>query len=161
MGKSDFKDPSKLGITQVSHVDGPCLKIYIYRAKNLVAADKNGLSDPYVDIRCGGWRTKTRVIRKTLNPKWNTFVIFPIEHPKGYINTDEDLINFQIYDKDSLGKQKIGNYDLHLNRLNDDGSEFKKTAKLRDVETGTLTFGIEKCNSFDNEAEHVFTSSSE
>ena len=44
-------------------------------AQNLVAMDKNGLSDPFVEIKLDGGKvkkhSKTSVKKKCLNPVWN------------------------------------------------------------------------------------------
>ena len=52
--------------------EGSWLEVTIFEAKNLPAADDNGLSDPYVEINLGGDSSsrKTVVRKKTLNPRW-------------------------------------------------------------------------------------------
>lgn len=47
------------------------LTITIKQAYDLMAADSNGLSDPYVIVRCGKQELKTKVVEKNLNPIWN------------------------------------------------------------------------------------------
>ena len=61
--------------TQISH-------FLVIAAKDLVSADKNGLSDPYVKAKIipeaedGEAKYKTKTCRKNLNPEFNeTFVI--------------------------------------------------------------------------------------
>ena len=36
----------------------------------LLAADSNGLADPYAKLRVGGVKKTSRVIKKTLEPVW-------------------------------------------------------------------------------------------
>ena len=53
------------------------LTVRIARARDLRAADPNGLSDPYVILRvgeCAPWRSE--IVRKTLNPNWSAAAIF-------------------------------------------------------------------------------------
>ena len=47
------------------------LKVTIKHANGLMAADSNGLSDPYVAVHAGGITKKSKVIPKTLDPTWN------------------------------------------------------------------------------------------
>ena len=47
------------------------LKVTIKHANGLMAADSNGLSDPYVAVHAGGFAKKSKVIPKTLDPVWN------------------------------------------------------------------------------------------
>merc|ERR1712087_163373 len=48
------------------------LRAYIYQARNLPAADSNGLSDPYVVMRLAGKMARIPTKKKTLNPIWHT-----------------------------------------------------------------------------------------
>jgi hypothetical protein len=47
------------------------LRVTLKNAKNLLSADSNGLSDPYVVAVGGGVKTHSKPIRKTLNPVWD------------------------------------------------------------------------------------------
>lgn len=73
----------------------------LIRARNLIAADSNGYSDPYVVARLRGsrlqaWRSPTRW--KTLNPDWDAVHEFP-----GYLS---DLASYplelKLYDYDTF-----------------------------------------------------------
>ena len=83
------------------------LNIQIIEAKDLLANDSNGFSDPYViipDKQTGifnvkGKGFKTHTIKKTLNPVWNeTFSI--ICNPK--ISPD---IKLEVYDYNFITKE--------------------------------------------------------
>jgi hypothetical protein len=55
---------------------------HVYMGRSLPSADPNGLSDPYVEIYCGGSKVVTSVRPETLNPVWHenlkVKVILPI-----------------------------------------------------------------------------------
>ncbi|KAJ7538397.1 hypothetical protein O6H91_11G046200 [Diphasiastrum complanatum] len=46
------------------------IELVVLEARNLVAADWGGTSDPYVTVRYGNLKKRTKVIYKTLNPHW-------------------------------------------------------------------------------------------
>ncbi|GAA5841649.1 hypothetical protein JCM3766R1_006800 [Sporobolomyces carnicolor] len=58
----------------LSEGDAPLgtLVIQVQAARNLVAKDRNGLSDPYVVIRYGNHRVTSPTAYKTLNPVWSS-----------------------------------------------------------------------------------------
>eukprot|EP00277_Geminigera_cryophila_P008868 CAMPEP_0179406596 /NCGR_PEP_ID=MMETSP0799-20121207/986_1 /TAXON_ID=46947 /ORGANISM="Geminigera cryophila, Strain CCMP2564" /LENGTH=68 /DNA_ID=CAMNT_0021177685 /DNA_START=70 /DNA_END=273 /DNA_ORIENTATION=+ len=47
------------------------LRVSLVRAKNLVAKDKGGTSDPFVRVWSRGVMHETQVKTKTLAPEWN------------------------------------------------------------------------------------------
>lgn len=50
------------------------LHVSVVKAKDLIAADAGGTSDPYVRIHVGreiANGKKTQVVKKSLNPEWN------------------------------------------------------------------------------------------
>lgn len=55
------------------------LTVNLVRAKDLVAADRGGASDPYFVFRVNGKEVyKSEVIKKTLNPEYNESFVVPI-----------------------------------------------------------------------------------
>ncbi|KAJ3307445.1 hypothetical protein HDV03_000093 [Kappamyces sp. JEL0829] len=54
------------------------VKIKIFGCRNLTAKDKNGTSDPYVQVRLGRQKQTTRVVPKNLNPSWMQEFTFQI-----------------------------------------------------------------------------------
>jgi len=54
------------------------LKIEVIEARNLAPKDTNGTSDPYVTIKFGKKRYKTKVVKRTLNPHWGESFTIPI-----------------------------------------------------------------------------------
>ncbi|XP_010549122.1 PREDICTED: extended synaptotagmin-1 [Tarenaya hassleriana] len=53
------------------------IELVLVEARDLVAADLRGTSDPYVRVHYGDKKQSTKVIYKTLNPKWNQTMEFP------------------------------------------------------------------------------------
>lgn len=64
--------PPKLSNTMRKYEDDPRVGITVtlISGQGLLAADSNGLSDPYCILRLGNSRKKSRVIPMTLNPVW-------------------------------------------------------------------------------------------
>ena len=93
------------------------LTIRVVEAKDLMAADLNGKSDPYVKIKdvpgLVGKGAKTKVIKKTLNPVWNE----DFEFFFGYKTV---CLRFQVYDYDRIGDHdQIGKAFLPVQTLFD------------------------------------------
>lgn len=76
------------------------LYISVLKAKDLIAADSGGTSDPYVRMHVGNEMAngkKTKVITKTLNPEWNEHFEFNIREKQR-----KDMLTIQVFDKVSL-----------------------------------------------------------
>jgi len=74
------------------------LQVVALEARDLQAADSGGTSDPFAVAHVGGVKPiKTKVIKKTLCPKWNETLKMTL--PAG---TDEPL-KIQVYDHDQFG----------------------------------------------------------
>ncbi|XP_051222670.1 uncharacterized protein [Lolium perenne] len=54
-----------------SKVEAGWIELVIIEARDLVAADLRGTSDPYVRVHYGNNKKRTKVIYKTLSPQWN------------------------------------------------------------------------------------------
>jgi Ca2+-dependent lipid-binding protein len=86
-----------------TQVVGANLTIGIVCAKDLMSADSNGLSDPFVDIvdKNSGKKTKvkTKTIYKSLNPTWSETFSF------SYPNLAPEQLTFKlnILDFDRIG----------------------------------------------------------
>ena len=52
------------------------LTVHVQSARDLIAADSNGLSDPYVIVKAGKQTKRSKYIAKTLNPTWNQNLVF-------------------------------------------------------------------------------------
>ncbi|CAI9270252.1 unnamed protein product [Lactuca saligna] len=58
------------------------LLVRVIEAKNLPAIDPNGSIDPYVKLKLGSQRFKTKVVKKCLNPSWCDEFSFKVEDLK-------------------------------------------------------------------------------
>ena len=90
------------------------LKVMVSHAYGLEAADLNGFSDPYVILQSGGYRKKTTVINKTLEPAW--MEAFEMD---GLL---DDFVASGLYlevrDWDPVGSDDmLGNLTVHLEEL--------------------------------------------
>ncbi|XP_057472907.1 uncharacterized protein LOC130761430 isoform X1 [Actinidia eriantha] len=53
------------------------IELVLIEARDLVAADIRGTSDPYVRVHYGSMKRRTKVMYKTLNPQWHQTLEFP------------------------------------------------------------------------------------
>ncbi|KAI3976577.1 hypothetical protein MKX01_008435 [Papaver californicum] len=53
------------------------IELVIIEARDLIAADLRGTSDPYVRVHYGNLKKRTKVTYKTLTPQWNQTLEFP------------------------------------------------------------------------------------
>ncbi|XP_074652176.1 uncharacterized protein LOC141906731 isoform X3 [Tubulanus polymorphus] len=88
------------------------LELNIIKAKDLVAKDKNGLSDPFCVVKIGKEKKfQTTVKKKTLNPVWDEWVTMQL--PK-----DDETLEIVVWDRDPLFmKDFIGTLTLTLDEL--------------------------------------------
>ncbi|KAJ5072170.1 c2 domain-containing protein [Anaeramoeba ignava] len=88
------------------------VKFDIIRGIGIPPADKNGLSDGYIVLKCVTSSFKTKVVSKTLNPIWkDSFEIIdsPQELKKAYL---------ELFDADKMTTDdRIGHITLHLHEL--------------------------------------------
>ncbi|KAF5730367.1 hypothetical protein HS088_TW20G00740 [Tripterygium wilfordii] len=53
------------------------IELVLVEARDLIAADIRGTSDPYVRVHYGNLKRRTKVMFKTLNPQWHQTLEFP------------------------------------------------------------------------------------
>lgn len=100
------------------------LVVRIISAENLLAADSNGFSDPFVQISCGKHKKKTQTKMRTRDPVWGENFAFDIW-------TIKDKIELDVFDWDA-----VGNNDL-LGR---------KTVSLTDIFVHGVAKSDAQCN---------------
>ncbi|CAN4079884.1 unnamed protein product [Withania somnifera] len=83
------------------------LRIRIHRGINLAIRDAT-TSDPYVVVRLGKQKVKTRVVKKNLNPEWNEDLTLSVSEPIL-------PIKLHVYDKDTFSPDdKMGDAELDI-----------------------------------------------
>uniref|UniRef100_A0A7S2JCQ8 C2 domain-containing protein n=1 Tax=Haptolina brevifila TaxID=156173 RepID=A0A7S2JCQ8_9EUKA len=86
------------------------LRVSLLHANGLLAADKNGLSDPYAVFTVGGVKKKSTIKKRTLEPQWGG-EDFEFHGSKGGMSTLEISIwdhDASMFDKDDkLGSAKV------------------------------------------------------
>ncbi|XAR51460.1 hypothetical protein NMG60_11006096 [Bertholletia excelsa] len=83
------------------------LRIHMHRGIDLAKRDIRS-SDPYVLIRMGKQKLKTRVVKKNVNPVWDedlTLAVTDPDHP----------IKLEVYDKDTFSlDDKMGDAEIEI-----------------------------------------------
>ncbi|XP_073063831.1 protein C2-DOMAIN ABA-RELATED 4-like [Primulina eburnea] len=102
------------------------LRIKVLRGINLAIRDSCS-SDPYMVVRLGKQKLKTRVVQNNLNPEWNEELTLTI--------TDSTIpIKVQVYDKDLFTPDdRMGDAEFDI-------KEFVEAVKMRleNVPSGTV-----------------------
>ncbi|KAM7516369.1 hypothetical protein LguiA_005952 [Lonicera macranthoides] len=83
------------------------LRINVHRGINLAVRDLRS-SDPYVIVRMGKQKLKTRVVKKNVNPEWNEELTLSI--------SDLDIpVKLSVYDKDTFTfDDKMGDAEFDI-----------------------------------------------
>lgn len=83
------------------------LRIRVKRGVNLAVRDVRS-SDPYVVVKMGRQKLKTRVIKKSVNPEWNEDLTLSITDPN-------QLVQLTVYDHDTFTKDdKMGDAEFEI-----------------------------------------------
>ncbi|ETE71807.1 Multiple C2 and transmembrane domain-containing protein 1, partial [Ophiophagus hannah] len=101
---SDLHKKAQLwrGIVSITLIEGCGLK----------AMDSNGLSDPYVKFRLGHQKYKSKIMSKTLNPKWREQFDLHLYEERG------GIIDITVWDRDAGKKDDfIGRCQVDLSTL--------------------------------------------
>ncbi|TMW67527.1 hypothetical protein Poli38472_011147 [Pythium oligandrum] len=82
---------------------GYLVRVILYRCSDLMAADLNGKSDPYVIFTIGNKTLKSSRINDELNPQWTPPEKFEFVVPEW----ENEFITIQVYDHDLLSKDDL------------------------------------------------------
>ncbi|CAN6933652.1 unnamed protein product [Brassica oleracea] len=83
------------------------LRLHVIKGFNLAIRDSKS-SDPYVIVRMGQQKLRTRVVKKNLNPEWNEDLTLSISDPVL-------PIKIIVYDRDWFSKDdKMGDAFFHI-----------------------------------------------
>ncbi|KAI9812891.1 MAG: hypothetical protein M1827_004409 [Pycnora praestabilis] len=99
------------GLGEHKDVGSLILQTTVVKARNLAAKDKSGTSDPYLVVNLGDAKEATPSIPKTLNPEWNVGFGLPI------LGLQSLLLECVCWDKDRVGKDYLGEFDLALEEI--------------------------------------------
>uniref|UniRef100_A0A3Q2CA86 Fer-1-like protein 4 n=1 Tax=Cyprinodon variegatus TaxID=28743 RepID=A0A3Q2CA86_CYPVA len=85
------------------------LRCHLYQGRGLMAADDDGLSDPFAKVIFSTQCQVTKVCPDTLSPSWCECLLFDrvlLEGTKEQFQQDPPLIIIDIYDHDAVGSPK-------------------------------------------------------
>ncbi|KAL9254856.1 C2-DOMAIN ABA-RELATED 3-like protein [Drosera capensis] len=109
------------------------LRVKVVRGINLAVRDVRS-SDPYVTIRMGRQKLKTRVIKKDINPEWHEDLTFSVSDP----NLPIKLV---VYDHDTFSKDDpMGEAELDIKPFID-----ALRMNLEGLPSGTIITRIHPC----------------
>uniref|UniRef100_A0A9J7YHL1 Otoferlin b n=1 Tax=Cyprinus carpio carpio TaxID=630221 RepID=A0A9J7YHL1_CYPCA len=83
------------------------LRVHMYQARSLFAADSTGLSDPFARVFFSTHSQVTEVLNETLCPTWDQLLVFDnveLYGEAGELRDDPPIIVIEIYDQDTVGK---------------------------------------------------------
>lgn len=84
------------------------LRVHLFMARDLPPADDNGLSDPFMILKCSGEMKESSVKYQTLNPGWFEIVEMHVQLPR--IGTDYmpvSSVSMLCYDRDSYNSKDL------------------------------------------------------
>uniref|UniRef100_A0A8C1QFE8 Fer-1 like family member 4 n=1 Tax=Cyprinus carpio TaxID=7962 RepID=A0A8C1QFE8_CYPCA len=101
--------PTKLAVEDSRYFQ---LRAHIYQARGIIAADDNGLSDPFAKVVFSTQCQVTRVMEETLSPTWSELLLYDqvlMEGSKDEYREDPPVVIVKIYDYNKLGSpQALG-----------------------------------------------------
>ncbi|GLJ08955.1 hypothetical protein SUGI_0099230 [Cryptomeria japonica] len=87
------------------------LKLHISKGTDLAVRDM-WTSDPYVVVRLGHQKVKTRVVKNNLNPVWDEDLTLFVPHSEPLV------LKLEVFDKDRMSKDdQMGNGEVDLGDL--------------------------------------------
>uniref|UniRef100_A0A8C6SU99 Fer-1 like family member 4 n=1 Tax=Neogobius melanostomus TaxID=47308 RepID=A0A8C6SU99_9GOBI len=118
------------------------LRCHMYQGRSLLAADDDGLSDPFAKVL---FSTQCQVLQDTLSPAWCQCLLFDrvlLEGSREELEQDPPLVIINIYDQDAMGSPRsLGRAyaEPQIQRVEDVYS--KPQLKFYDVSLGRASAG--------------------
>uniref|UniRef100_A0A1J3K0J0 C2 domain-containing protein n=1 Tax=Noccaea caerulescens TaxID=107243 RepID=A0A1J3K0J0_NOCCA len=110
--------------------------VEVIEASDMKPSDPNGLADPYVKGQLGAYRFKTKIIRKTLAPKWQEEFKIPI------LTWDSpNILNIEVQDKDRFSDDNLGDCSVNISELRG-GQRNDMWLPLQNIKMGRLHLAI-------------------
>ncbi|XP_076863627.1 fer-1-like protein 4 [Brachyhypopomus gauderio] len=101
--------PTKLAVEDSRYFQ---LRAHIYQARGIIAADDNGLSDPYAKVVFSTQCQVTKIILETLSPTWCELLLYEqilMEGSKDDFRNDPPVVILNLFDYNKLGgPQSLG-----------------------------------------------------
>ena len=130
---SSPKAPAKSSTSSLMDNLMGLLRIRIKRGVNLAVRDVRS-SDPYVVVKMGKQKLKTRVIRKDINPVWNEDLTLSVSDPNL-------PVRLTVYDHDTFSMDdKMGNADFNIKTFIEG-----LRMQLEDLPSGTVITRVQPC----------------
>ncbi|CAG7877564.1 unnamed protein product [Brassica rapa] len=110
--------------------------VEVVEASDVKPSDLNGLADPYVKGQLGAYRFKTKILRKTLAPKWQEEFKIPIltwESP--------NVLNIEVQDKDIFCDGRLGDCSVNIAEFRG-GQRNDMWLPLQNIKMGRLHLAI-------------------
>eukprot|EP00316_Scyphosphaera_apsteinii_P008064 CAMPEP_0119346170 /NCGR_PEP_ID=MMETSP1333-20130426/107868_1 /TAXON_ID=418940 /ORGANISM="Scyphosphaera apsteinii, Strain RCC1455" /LENGTH=787 /DNA_ID=CAMNT_0007358669 /DNA_START=1 /DNA_END=2364 /DNA_ORIENTATION=+ len=113
------------------------IEVHIVSAKNLIASDRGGTSDPYVIARLGSKKQRTKTSSKTLEPWWDETLSF--EGQLGNLIDKCADLRLNVRDQDVAWDDSLGSLEVDLNPLLEMGVISCINMALVGVKHGSIT----------------------
>ena len=99
------------------------LRVHVYQAQDLPAADANGLCDPYIKLSIGGREQRTTIQYETRFPHWQQTIVFQnLDLPRDSRAIRDGIapeVTLQLYDHDNTFDDYMGRCTFSLQSMND------------------------------------------
>ncbi|CAF2078887.1 unnamed protein product [Brassica oleracea var. botrytis] len=110
--------------------------VEVVEASDVKPSDLNGLSDPYVKGQLGACRFKTKILKKTLSPKWQEEFKIPI------LTWDSpNILNIEVQDKDRFSDDSLGDCSVNIAEFRG-GERNDMWLPLQNIKMGRLHLAI-------------------